>query len=66
MPKIMKPVTFGCENGFQEVFFDSDNPSEEQGGNVYCYLSRLSEEDKKDSSCVSKCAGMKASECWKA
>ncbi|MFN8577734.1 MAG: hypothetical protein U0354_12830 [Candidatus Sericytochromatia bacterium] len=68
MPILMKPVTFGCDNGFQEYYFDSESPddnSKNRSGNIFCYLGRLTDEDKKSPECLKKCMSMKAGECWK-
>ena len=64
----MKPITFGCDNGFQEVFYDVDSPADDtkqKAGQVFCYLGRLNDADKKDDSTLSKCLSMKAGQCWK-
>ncbi len=68
MPKLMKPITFGCDNGFQETYYDSEAPIDEknhQAGAVYCYLGRLTDEEKKNRDCLKKCLSMKPGECWK-
>jgi hypothetical protein len=68
MPKLMKPITFGCESGFKEVFYDSEDPGNEskrQAGNIFCYLGRITDEDKKNNETEKKCMSMKAGECWK-
>ena len=66
MQKMMKPVKFGCDNGFQEFYFQIESPEKFEEGKVHCYLNRLSDENKKDSECLKKCASMKPNECWKA
>ena len=64
----MKPITFGCENGFQEVYYEIDSPTDDtryESGQVYCYLSRLTDEDKKNRESLKKCLSMKPGDCWK-
>jgi hypothetical protein len=68
MKKLMKPITFGCDNGFQEVFYNLENPtdnSKQEAGNVFCYLSKLTDEEKKDPEVLKKCLSMKSGQCWK-
>lgn len=68
MPKMMKPITFGCGNGFQEVFYDMEAPIDRESnhpGNAFCYLARLSDAEKKDDECLKKCVSMEAGKCWK-
>lgn len=68
MPKLMKPITFGCENGFQEVYYESESPSDDsklEAGAVYCYLGRLTDADKQNKDSLKKCLSMKPGECWK-
>ena len=68
MPKLMKPITFGCEQGFKEFFYDADEPTNEakqETGMVYCYKSMLTDSDKKNSEAIGKCLGMKPDQCWK-
>ena len=64
----MRPVTFGCGNGFKELFYDVESPLDESRhieGNAFCYLDRLSEDEKKDDACIKKCMGMSKNACWK-
>ena len=66
--KLMKPLTFGCENGFQEVYFELENPidnTKQEPGKIFCYLSRLNDEDKADIGNLKKCLSMKPGQCWK-
>lgn len=68
MPKLMKPVTFGCENGFQELYYDVEDPTNKskiQAGKVYCYLDLLKDSEKKDTEILKKCMSMKSGQCWK-
>lgn len=68
MAKLMKPMTFGCENGFQEFYYDSESPTDnarQEAGNAFCYLGRLTNEDKKNVECLKKCMSMQAGQCWK-
>ena len=68
MPKLMKPSTFGCGDGFQEVYYESDNPTDKskyEAGKVFCYLSRLDESDSSNVESIRKCRAMKLGECWK-
>jgi len=65
MPLIMKPQTLGCENGFREVFYDSNKPDSQSEGNSFCYKSRLAEEERKDLKIIQRCSAMKKGECWK-
>jgi len=68
MPKLMRPITFGCENGFQEVYYEIDNPvddSKQESGKIFCYLSRLNDEDKANAENLKKCLSMKPGQCWK-
>lgn len=68
MQKLMRPITFGCDNGFQEIFYDLQNPADnaaQEAGNVFCYLSRLTEEEKSNTEVLKKCMSMKSGQCWK-
>lgn len=68
MPKLMKPITLGCDNGFQEYFYDTDNLEDKEKhekGNVHCYLNLLDDTERKNQGVVQKCMGMKSGECWK-
>jgi len=68
MPKLMKPVTFGCDNGFQEVYYESLDPtdsSKHEPGKVYCYLGRLEETEKSERTIIKKCMATPSGQCWK-
>jgi len=68
MNKLMKPITFGCENGFQEVFYDINDPNnvdKYETRNVFCYLNLLSDEDKKNNDVIKRCWSTPAKQCWK-
>jgi len=67
MNKLMKPITFGCENGFEEVFYDINDPNNEdkyESRNVFCYLNLLSDEEKKNKNILKKCL-YAPKKCWK-
>lgn len=68
MNKLMKPITFGCENGFEEVFYDVNDPNnidKYETRNVFCYLNLLSDEEKKDKEVIKKCLDTPSKQCWK-